>query len=39
VQKTVVLTVEMAAVAEKKKTAEKERQPWNGKSSYVEIHG
>jgi hypothetical protein len=39
VQKTVVLAVEVAAAAEKKKTAERERQPWNGKSSCAEIHG
>jgi len=39
VQKTVVLAAEMAAAAEKKKTAEKERQPWNRKSSCAEIRG
>jgi hypothetical protein len=39
VKKTVVLAAEVAAVAEKKKTTEREWQPWNGKSSYAKIHG
>jgi hypothetical protein len=39
VQKTVVLAAEVAVGAEKKKTVERERQPWNGKSSCAEIHG
>jgi hypothetical protein len=34
-----VLATEVAAAAEKKKTVERERQPWNGKSSCVEING
>jgi hypothetical protein len=34
-----VLAVVVATAAEKKKTAERERQPWNGRSSCAEILG